>query len=257
MVHAPGAASRVGGPDQSRGRYPWAVPRPLAALRIRWLSAGGQLPLPRGLRGQRESVIGGDHSALSVQVQVSGELLHAQRKPRVRSDHTHLRLLRRVQAALQHQALEAVLRRLQLLAGLWPRGREDHLHARWSLARDQQHGPDQAPGPPHRRARHGHHLRFAVGGPREGHRRLGRERPRRLVYLRSGCGVELPREAGHGLGLSRPPGRRGRLRVLRQTPAHHHLQRTQLLRRVRQRRCNDDDRRDADVQLQGAQACEG
>jgi serine/threonine-protein phosphatase PP1 catalytic subunit len=42
------------------------------------------------------------------------------RQSRVRVDHTHLRLLRRVQAALQHQALEDFLRRVQLPSSVRP-----------------------------------------------------------------------------------------------------------------------------------------
>ena len=49
------------------------------------------------------------------------ELLHSPRQPRVREHQPHLRLLRRVQAALQHQAVEDLHGLLQL-----PADRRDH-----------------------------------------------------------------------------------------------------------------------------------
>merc|ERR1712194_332436 len=86
---------------------------------------------------------------------------------------------------------------------------------------------------------------------------MGRERPRQILHPWAGRGRELPAEDGHGSGGPRAPSRRGRLRVLRQAPVDYHLQRAELLRRVRQCGRDDEYRRDTDVQLQSAQAGEG
>jgi len=56
----------------------------------------------------------------------------------------HLRLLRRVQAKVQHQAMEDLHRLLQLLAHRRYHRREDLYDARWSQPRPQLHGADQA-----------------------------------------------------------------------------------------------------------------
>merc|ERR1712228_142045 len=79
-------------------------------------------------------------------------------QPRVRFDHAHLWLLRRVQASLQHKALEAVLRRLQLHASLRHCRREDIVYARRPLPRGQQLRSSPTARAPHRCARHGHDL---------------------------------------------------------------------------------------------------
>ena len=87
--------------------------------------------------------------------------------------------------------------------------------------------PADAPDPRLRPA-----VRPAVVGPGQGHYRVERERPRRVVYLWARRRVALPAEARHGPHLPRAPGRRGRLRVLLQAPARHALLGAQLLRRV-------------------------
>mmetsp|Transcript_173633 Transcript_173633/g.551219 ORF Transcript_173633/g.551219 Transcript_173633/m.551219 type:complete len:205 (+) Transcript_173633:143-757(+) len=168
---APGA----GGAHQDLRRCARAVPRPLAHLRVRRLPAGEQLCLLGRLRRPGQTVLGNRHPHVLLQDEVPRELFLAPRQPRVRVDHPNLRLLRRVQAPLQHQALEAVLRRLQLPASLRPRRREDHVHARRLVPRDHEHGPGPSLGAPHGRAGLGPHLRSALGGPGQGHHRLGRE----------------------------------------------------------------------------------
>ena len=83
--------------------------------------------------------------------------------------------------------------------------------------------------------------------PGQGSFGLGGERQGRLVHVRRGGGGQVPAQARPRPHLPRAPGRRGRLRVLRQAPAGHPLQRAQLLRGVRQRGGDDVGGRDPDV----------
>lgn len=66
----------------------------------------------------------------------------------------YLRLLRRVQETLQHQAMEDVHRLLQLLAYCCHYRREDLHHARWSQPRLELDGTDQACHATNRRELH-------------------------------------------------------------------------------------------------------
>mmetsp|Transcript_7290 Transcript_7290/g.21525 ORF Transcript_7290/g.21525 Transcript_7290/m.21525 type:complete len:308 (+) Transcript_7290:380-1303(+) len=251
-----GAAHPVGarGAHQDLRRHPRAVPRPAAALRVRGLPARGQLPVPRRLRGPRQAVARDDLPAARVQDQVPGELLHPAGQPRVRVHQPHLRLLRRVQAAVQHQDVEDLHGLLQLPARGGHRRREDLLLPRRPLAGAAAAGPDQEDHPAHGRAGHGPALRPALVRPRQGHGRLGRERPRRVVHVRRGHRGPVPAQDGPGPGVPRAPGGGGRLRVLRAPAARDHLLGAQLLRRVRQRGGHDGRRRDADVLVPDPQA---
>ncbi len=97
-------------------------------------------------------------------------------------------------------------------------------------------------------------MRPVVGGSRQGHRWLGRERPRRLVHVRRGCRGALPAQTRPGSDLPGASGGGGRLRVLRSSPARDDFQRSQLLRGVRQRRRDDERRRHLDVLLPDTEA---
>lgn len=107
-VHAAAADARAQGANKGGRRHPWAVLRPPAALRVRRLPAQGQLPVSRGLRRPREAEPGDHLPALSLQDKVPAKLLRTEGQPRVRVDKPHIRLLRRVQAAVQRGALEGV-----------------------------------------------------------------------------------------------------------------------------------------------------
>lgn len=80
---------------------------------------------------------------------------------------------------------------------------------------------------------------------------LGRKRSRRELHLRRRRGFQVLEYARSGPDLPGAPGRRGRVRVLRQTLAGHALLRSQLLRRVRQRRWHDVGRRESNVFISG------
>lgn len=97
-------------------RYPRPILRPPPPLRVRRLPPRSQLPLPRRLRRPRQAIARDHLPATRLQDQVPGELLRAARQPRVRVHQPHIRLLRRVQAKIQHQAVEDVYGLLQLLA---------------------------------------------------------------------------------------------------------------------------------------------
>lgn len=75
-------------------------------------------------------------------------------------------------------------------------------------------------------------VRSPVVRPRQRHHRLVGERSRCILHLRTGRGLTVPPEARHGPDLSRPPGRRGWVRVLLEAPAGDAVQRAELLRRV-------------------------
>ncbi|KAJ2112825.1 hypothetical protein GGH17_006433, partial [Coemansia sp. RSA 788] len=96
-LYKPTCAAGARGADQNLRRYSRAVLRPAAALRVRRVPARGELP-------------------------VLGRLLCVHQP--------HLRLLRRVQAAVQHQAVEDVHRLLQLPAHCCHYRREDLFDAR-------------------------------------------------------------------------------------------------------------------------------
>jgi hypothetical protein len=144
------------------------------------------------------------------------------------------------QTQVQHQAVEDLLRRLQRHARGRTHRRENLLHARrhqppaGKLLADPQAGAS-AGG-----ARPGTSVRPAVGGPREGDVRVGVERAWSQLHLRRRRGVELPEGARHRPDLPRAPGGGGGLLVLRKAAAGDHLQRPQLLRRVRELRRSDE-----------------
>mmetsp|Transcript_339 Transcript_339/g.792 ORF Transcript_339/g.792 Transcript_339/m.792 type:complete len:211 (+) Transcript_339:1177-1809(+) len=83
---------------------------------------------------------------------------------------------------------------------------------------------------------------------------MGRERSGCLVHLRGRYRGTVPAQARSGSHLPRPSSRRGWVRILRPPSARHPLLRAELLRRVRQRRCHDERRRDAHVLLPNPQA---
>ena len=107
---------------------------------------------------------------------------------------------------------------------------------------------------PRRHPRHRPSLRPPVGRPRQGHRRVGRERPRRVVHLRRGRGGPVPPPTRPGPDLSGASGGRRRLRVLRASAIGDHIQCPQLLRRVRQRRGHDERGRHTHVFVSNPQA---
>ena len=214
--------------------HPRSVLRPAPFIRIRRLSARVQLPFPRRLRGPRQAVPRDHLSASRLQNQISGELLSAPGQPRMRQHQSHLRLLRRVQATLQHQTLEDIHRLFQLSARGGDHRREDLLLPRRSLARFAVHGADQTDHAAHGRARPGLALRSALERPRQGHIRLGRERPRCFVHVRRRSGVQILAQARSGPHMSRASSSRGRLWVFRQAATGHFVLGAQLLRRIRQ-----------------------
>ncbi len=164
--------------------------------------------------------------------QVPGELLPPAGQPRVRVHQSHLRVLRRVQAEVQHPALADLHGLLQLparlgahrregacrsqvaLAQLLPdatrppapidsrdtprpaptRGLADPVHARRALARAQVARADQAHRAADGRAGLGPLVRLALGRPRQGHPGLGRERPRRQLHLWARLRHRVPAE---------------------------------------------------------------
>ena len=154
-----------------------------------------------------------------------------------------------MQEEVQHQAVEDLHRLLQLPPAGRHHRREDLLLPRRSLTRPAVHGADQEDHAAHRRPRPGFALRPLVVGPRQGSQRLGRERQRCFVHVRRRGGGQVLAQARPRPHLPRAPGRRGRLRVLRQAAAGDPVQRAQLLRRVRQRGSHDVGGRDADVLL--------
>mmetsp|Transcript_7292 Transcript_7292/g.21536 ORF Transcript_7292/g.21536 Transcript_7292/m.21536 type:complete len:308 (+) Transcript_7292:380-1303(+) len=251
-----GAAHPVGarGAHQDLRRHPRAVPRPAAALRVRGLPARGQLPVPRRLRGPRAPVHRDDRAAPLLQDQVPGPRVPAAGQPRVRGAQPHLRLLRRVQAALLGQALARLRRLLQLHAGGRARRAPGAVHARGPVAGARAPGPDPRHPAAHRSAGGRAPVRPALERP-------GPEAPGldllvagRVLLLRAGRRRQVPGEARPRLDLPRAPGRRGRLRVPVRAAARDHLLGAQLLRRVRQRGGHDGRRRDADVLVPDPQA---
>jgi hypothetical protein len=145
-------APRARGADPDLRRHPRPVPRPAAHVRVLRLSARRQLPLPRRLRRPREERPRVHLPPLRVQDQVPGELLPAARQPRVRVDQPDLRLLRRVQEAIQHQDVEEVPGRLQRPPARRRRRREDLLHPRRPGARRRRRRPGRLRPRPTRRA---------------------------------------------------------------------------------------------------------
>lgn len=87
-----------------------------------------------------------------LQNQISRKLLSPPGQSRVRQYKSYLWILRRVQAPVQHQAVEDVHGLLQLPAHRRHCGREDILHARRPLARPAGHGADPPDHAAHRRA---------------------------------------------------------------------------------------------------------
>lgn len=158
-----------------RGRA-WPIHRPSPAVRMRWLPAGVELPLPRRLRRPGEEQHRDDMPPPRLQDQIPGQLLPPPGQPRMRLHQPHLRLLRRVQAPVQRPALEDVHRLLQLP----PRGRrhrrQDPMHARRALAGVGELGPDQGDREAGGCAGPRPALRPSMGRSRPGRQRLGRER---------------------------------------------------------------------------------
>nr|ACL54009.1 unknown [Zea mays] len=86
---------------------------------------------------------------------------------------------------------------------------------------------------------------------------MGRQRPRRLLHLRRRQGHRVLKQARPRPCLPRPPGRGGRLRVLRRPAAGDHILGAQLLRRVQQRRRADERRRQPALLVPDPQAVQG
>lgn len=84
---------------------------------------------------------------------------------------------------------------------------------------------------------------------------MERKRSRCLLHIRPRRGLPFLAKARHGLDLPCSPGRRGWLRVLQQAPARHPVLGTQLLRRVRQRRRDDERGRELALLIPDPQAC--
>ena len=165
-------------------RHPRPILRPTQTVRVRWLPTRSELHLLRRLRRQRQTVARNHLPAACIQNKVPRKLLFAQRQPRVRLNQQNLRLLRRVQEKVQHQALEDVHRLFQLSAGRRHHRRKDFLHARRPLAWAQQHGADPQNHEADRRPGHRTALRPTLVWPRERHQRLGEERQRRQLCVR-------------------------------------------------------------------------
>lgn len=106
----------VGSPAQDLRRHTRPVLRPAPSVRVWRIPPRVQLLVPGRLRGQREAVAGDDLPTAGLQDQIPRKLFPAERQPRMRLHKPYLRVLRRVQATLQHQAVEDVHGLFQLPA---------------------------------------------------------------------------------------------------------------------------------------------
>jgi len=107
------------------------------------IHSSGQLSVPWRLCGPWQAIVGGRLPPLRLQDQVSRKLLPLERESRVRRHQQNLRILRRMPPPLLSQNVEAILQHLQLPPLLRRHRRQDHLHARWSVARALPNGTDR------------------------------------------------------------------------------------------------------------------
>lgn len=186
--------------------HSWAVLRSAEAVWVRRLPSGGKLFVLRWLRGQRQAKLGNNMPSTSLQDQIPWELLLAERKPWMCLHQPYLRVLRRVQAQVQRQALESVHRLLQLSPRSGLDRRQDTVHARWDFPGADKFGPDQE----HPTADGYSGLRFGVWftvvGSEWGRERLGDEWSWRFLHFWSWHCCRVSAEKRHGPHLSCPPG---------------------------------------------------
>ena len=158
--------ARTGSAAQDLRRHSRPVLWFITPLWVRRVPARIKLPLPGRLRRSGEAIVRNNLPAAGIQNQVPGKLLPAAWQSRMRFNQPHLRLLRRMQATLQHQTVEDVHRLFQLPARGRYRRRKDLLLSRRAQPRSAEHGTD----PPHheadRRSRSGTFMRSALVGPR-------------------------------------------------------------------------------------------
>ena len=93
----------------------------------------------------------------------------------MRFDQPDLRILRRMQTAIQRPAMENLHRLLQLLAGSGGDRRQDPLYARRTFPGNAELRGGGRYRETYRRARPGASLRSSMGGSRQRNQRLGRE----------------------------------------------------------------------------------
>lgn len=117
----------------------------------------------------------------------------------------------------------------QLSSGRRYRRREDILLSRRPQPRSPIDGTDQTHNATDGRAWPGSAVRSAVVGPRQRPDGLGREWQGCVVHVRGRGGRQVLAQARLRSDLSGAPGRRGRLRVLRQEATRHALLGAQLL----------------------------
>lgn len=172
-----------------------AVLGPAAAVRVRGAAAERELLVPRRLRGSGEAEHRDDLPATGVQDQVPGQLLPAAGQPRVRLHQPDLRVLRRVQAALQRPPLAPLHRLLQLPAGGGAHRRQDPVHARGAVAGPAGDGADQGDRAAGGCAGPGTALRSAVVRSGPGDQGVGGERPGRVLHFWGRQGGRVLEEA--------------------------------------------------------------
>lgn len=173
----------TGSTTQDLWRYPWSVLWLAAFVWIWRLSTRVKLPLPGWLRWSREAISWNHLSFAGLQDQIPREFFPAERQPWVCLHQPYLRLLWRVQTALQYQAMEDLHRLFQLPTRSGHCWRENLLLPRWSQSWSPKHGTNSPNHEAHRCAWSGSSLRSFVVWPRQGHDGLGRKRPRCKLYF--------------------------------------------------------------------------
>ena len=173
--------------------------------------------------------------ALCPQSEIPKQGVPASRKSRDGYNEPAIRVLRGMLPAIQSEPLFSFFRMLSLPSALCSYRNADLLHARRSLSLHPlplRHRLDRASL---RRARRGPGLRPALVGPQaQPDGAVVSERARRELHVLGGSGVRFPGEVPSGSGLSRPPSRGRRVRVLRGHGAAHDLLSAELWRHADQ-----------------------
>lgn len=165
---------------------------------------------------------------------VQGKNNHPPRQPRVQTDHTGVRVLRRMLAQVrQRQRVEVLHRPVWLPAAHSAGGRTDFLSARRPVSLHRYSGPHPRAGPPAGGSSRGAHVWPTLVRPRR-QGRLGHLTARSRLHLRSRHLRDVQPQQRPDAGVPSPPAGHGRVQLVPWPQRGDHLQCPQLLLPLRQ-----------------------